>query len=230
MFAEDEAPKPPAWRRYGVPAAVGGVVLGGAWLIMGLLQHGGTPARPHVEPPHITSITLPPPPPPPPPPPQPKTPPKPVEQTKAASAAPKKPAAAPAKAPSAPAAVSTSIKGAGSGSLANGNDGGGDCVSDCGTGGGGDGDAYFENLVVSQVSAALRDDDRLRTAHYHGRVVIKLDKSGHVIGVSLENFDGDGDIGDIVKHDLSRLRFDDTIPAASSGQPLVVNLRAHAPG
>jgi hypothetical protein len=229
MFAEDEAPRAPAWRRYGVPAVVSVVVLGGAWLIMGLLQHGATPARPHVQPPHITSITLPPPPPPPPPPPEPKTPPKPVEQTKAATAAPKKMQAAP-KAPSAPAAVSTSIKGAGSGALANGNDGGGDCVTDCGTGGGGDGDAYYENLVVSQVSAILREDGRLRTAHYHGRAAIKLDKSGHVTSVSFENFDGDSEIRDIVVHDLARLAFDDTIPAAVRGQPLVVNVHAHAPG
>jgi hypothetical protein len=228
MFGDDEAPRATAWRRYGVPASIGGFVLGGAWLIMGLLQHGGPPARPHVQPPHITSITLPPPPPPPPPPPT-KEPPKPVEQPRAAAAAPKKMQAAAPKAPAPPAGVTTSIKGSGAGAIGNGNDGGGDLVGD-GSGGGGDGDAYYENLVVSQVSAILREDGRLRTAHYHGRAAIRLDKSGHVTSVSFENFDGDSEIRDIVVHDLARLAFDDKIPASIRGQPLVVNLHAHAPG
>jgi hypothetical protein len=230
MFGDDEEQeKPSGWRRYGVPAAVGIFVLGGAAGIMLLFQSGSTPPRPHREPPHITSIKLPPPPPPPPPPPQTQQPPKPVEQTKAVAIS-KPRVSAPPKLSSPPAQVSTSITGSGPSGLANGNGGGGDCIgADCGTGdGSGGGDvAYYEVLMKDFITQTLHGDEDLRSAKYSATIALVLGSDGHVEHVSFENFEGDSVVRqDIIKALNHAVASGDFPSELRNGKPWVIHVRA----
>ncbi len=209
-----------ALQRYGLPVAVAVLLAGAAGLAFVLLKGGSGPAaRPHQQP-HITQIQLPPPPPPPPPPPKMKPPPpkqtevRVKEQAAPAQKAPSKPAP---KAPSPPAAVTTSIQGNGPGSLAAGNGGGGDCVgAGCGTGdgSGGDNDAYYSNLVKSQIEDALRQDTELRLAKYRLTLSFLLDSSGHLARVSIGNFTGEDDVRAEVIRIVRAISLNDAPPAA----------------
>jgi len=111
-------------------------------------------------------------------------------------------------------------------------EGGGDgsCVGDCGSGDADDG-TYFENVLNGMVKDTLRDDDRLRTAHYRATVAIVFDSSGHVEHVQFQNFEGDQDARDEVARVLSRMASSESIPAnAANGKAWIVRLNAHAPG
>jgi hypothetical protein len=226
------APPKPAWQRIGLPVAGVVVVVGLAAFTINVLRHPGPSPRPHVEP-HIMNVKLPPPPPPPPPP---KTPPptKPTEHQKATPA--KIPQARPTpKAPSPPAAVTTSITGDGPGAMANGNDGGGDCIGDgCGTGdgGGGDAGAFYTNLVDSEVRDILQRDEKLRSAHYHAVAAIVIDRGGHAVSVSLRDFDGDPEIKAEIQRALQHFAASEGFPEnmTNNGNPWVVRISAHARG
>jgi hypothetical protein len=212
-------------------------VVGAGALGFTILKGSHTPAaRPHVEP-HITQIQLPPPPPPPPPPkmqqPEPK---KEVEATHPREPIPAKPVSTPApKAPAPPNRVETSIAGNGPGNLGVGNGGGGDCLgTGCGNGdgpgGGGDNDAYYANVVKTQIQDALRRDDKLRFARYRMTVTLVLDASGRVARATIGSFDGDQDIEAEVTRVLHEISTGDTPPAAVIAKQFSVHITERAPG
>jgi hypothetical protein len=135
------------------------------------------------------------------------------------------------KAPSPPQAL-TAHAGAGNDAfgLKAGEGGDGDVVGDGGSGDGDDG-AYFSTVLTGLVHDTLRDDDRLRNAHYRATVAIVFDGSGHVEHVQFQSFEGDQDARDEVVRVLSRMASSESIPAnAANGKAWIVRLNAHAPG
>jgi hypothetical protein len=225
MFGDTEemTARKPAWQRVGVPVVMLVFASGAAYGIVNYLKHSGRPMRPHIEE-HVTAINLPPPPPPPPPP---KIEEKPkeiekVEQKVVPKAAPKV---------AAPAAL-TALAGVGNDAfgLKAGEGGGGDCVGDCGSGDTEQG-PYYESVVKSLVADALRGDDRLRAARYHGTVTFVFDQYGRVQNVSFQDFDGDAETREAVIRALARVAASESIPAdMQNGKPWVVRINAHAPG
>lgn len=219
---------------YGAPVgAVLFLVAAGAAAAYLLSGGSGPMPRPHQEP-HITQVQLPPPPPPPPPktpPPQPK---KEAEIHPKESATPQKAASKPApKAPSPPASVTTSIQGAGPGSLGVGSGGGGDCIgSGCGTGDGtgGDNDAYYASVMKTQIEDALRRDEKLKFAHYRMTVSFSLDSSGHIDHASVTGFSGDDDVQAEVERVLRSISTGDTPPAAIQAKQFSVRITERARG
>jgi outer membrane biosynthesis protein TonB len=184
--------------------------------------------------PHITQVQLPPPPPPPPPP---KTPPPPqkkeVETTRPKEATPQKASTPAPKAPSPPAAVQTSVAGNGPSALGAGNGGGGDCVGQgCGNGDGtgGDNDAYYRNLVQTQIQEALRRDDKLRFAKFRMTVAFSLDASGHVAHATVSSFSGDDDVQAEVERVLHDISTGDTPPAEMQAKQFSVRITAQTRG
>jgi hypothetical protein len=137
------------------------------------------------------------------------------------------------KAPSPPQAL-TAHAGAGTDAFGlKAGEGGGDgsCVGDCGTGDTGDDGEYFETVVQGMVRDSLREDERLRSAHFRATVSFVFDGSGHVENVQFQNFEGDNEARDEVIRALSRLAASESIPAkAANGKPWVVRLNAHAQG
>ena len=225
MFGDTEemTARKPAWQRVGVPGVMLVFASGAAYGIVNYLKHSGPPMRPHIEQ-HVTAINLPPPPPPPPPP---KIEEKPKEIEKVEQKV--QPKAAPKVA--APAAL-TATAGAGNDAfgLKAGEGGGGDCVSDCGAGDMDQG-PYYESVVHGLVADALRGDDRLRSAHYHGVVTFVFDQSGRVQNVRFEDFEGDADTRDLVIRALASVAASEAIPAnMQNGKPWVVRINAHVPG
>ncbi len=222
----------PAWKRIGVPA---GLILSvcsvGALAYVLLKPSGGPAPRPHMEQ-HITQVQLPPPPPPPPPKPQPEPPKKQMEKPKEQAPSPQKasiPKATP-KIPSPPAAVTTSIQGNGPGSLANGNGGGGDCIgSGCGTGdgGGGDNDAYYANVMKSQIEAAIRQDEKLRFARYRLKVAVVLDGAGHVARATVQSFSGDSEVEQELRRVLLTVGTNDTPPQDVVRKTFTISIVEH---
>jgi hypothetical protein len=184
--------------------------------------------------PHITQVQLPPPPPPPPPP---KTPPpepkKEVETAKPREAVPQKASTPAPKAPSPPAQVQTSIAGAGPGALGVGNGGGGDCIgAGCGNGdgSGGDNDAYYANVVKSQIEDALKRDEKLRFVRYRMTVSFSLDAGGHVSRASVTSFSGEDDVQAEVQHVLQSISTGDSPPATIQAKQFSVRITEHARG
>jgi hypothetical protein len=233
-FAEFDRKTPV--QRFAVPAVGVFLVIGAGALGYTLIRGSHTPAaRPHVEP-HITQVQLPPPPPPPPPPKvQPPEPKKEVETTRPRETVPTKQATQAPKAPAPPNRVETSVAGNGPSSLGAGNGGGGDCIgTGCGNGdgpgGGGDNDAYYANIVKTQIQAALRQDDKLRFARYRMTVSLVLDAGGHVAQASIGSFDGDPDIEAEVTRVLRRISTGDTPPAAVVAKQFSVHITERAPG
>lgn len=232
-FTDDLDRKTPL-QRFGWP--VGGAVFMiavGASAFVLLRGGSGPAARPHNEP-HITQVQLPPPPPPPPPPKTPPPPKKAEETPKQREPTPQKAVSKPApKAPAPPAAVTTSIQGNGPGSLGVGNGGGGDCIgSGCGTGDGtgGDNDAYYSNLLQSQIKELLARDERLRFAKYTLTVTFSLDPSGRPVGLHVASFSGDDELRGTVEHDLQTASTGDTPAASIIGRQFTVRIVERARG
>jgi hypothetical protein len=223
-------------QRYAVPAVGIFLILGAGAIGMVIMRGAHTPAaRPHNEP-HITQVQLPPPPPPPPPPkvqpPQPK---KEVQTTHVREPTPSKQASTPSpKAPAPPNRVETSIAGNGPSNLGAGNGGGGDCIgSGCGNGdgpGGGDNDAYYANIVKTQIQDALRRDEKLRYARYRMTVSLVLDSNGHVARAAIGDFDGEQDIEAEVSRILRQISTGDTPPSAVVAKRFSVHITERAPG
>jgi len=232
-FAEFDRKTP--LQRYTVPAVGVFLVIGAGALGFVIMRGSHTPAaRPHNEP-HITQVQLPPPPPPPPPPkvqpPQPKK----EETTHVREPTPAKQVSTPSpKAPTPPNRVETSIAGNGPSNLGAGNGGGGDCIgSGCGNGdgpGGGDNDAYYANIVKTQIQDALRRDEKLRFARYRMTVSLVLDANGHVAHATIGAFDGDQDIEAEVSRVLRQISTGDTPPAAIVAKQFSVHITERAPG
>jgi hypothetical protein len=233
LFADTGPPKP-LWRRIGVPAGIAILVISTGVTAVELMKGSGPAPRPHQDE-HITRVMLPPPPPPPPPPkPPPPTPQKMTQDKPREQPSPQK-ASVPkaAKIPSPPAAVTTSITGPGPGSLAAGNGGGGDCIgSGCGSGDGtgGDNDAYYGGLVKSQIEAALRHDDKLRTAKFTLRVTFMLDASGHLIRAAIGNFTGDDDVKAEITRILLAVSTNDSPPSDMTSKLFTVSITGRTRG
>jgi hypothetical protein len=229
---QDELDAKTPLQRFGMPAAaVVFLVVAGAAAAYLLKGSSGPAPRPHMEP-HITQVQLPPPPPPPPPPP--KTPPpepkKEVETTRPRESVPQKSSTPAPKAPSPPNQVQTSIAGAGPGALGVGN-GGGDCIgAGCGTGDGtgGDNDAYYRNLVQSQMQDALRRDEKLRFAKFRMTVSFSLDASGHIARASVSSFSGDDDAQAEIERVLHAISTGDSPPAEMQAKQFSVRITAQA--
>jgi periplasmic protein TonB len=226
MFGDErEVVRKPGWQRIGVPALVVVFVSGGAFGIVNLLKHSSGTARPHIEQ-HIAMITLPPPPPPPPPPPE-KPQEKQVEQKVEQKIQQQKPQAPKVAAPQA--LTATAGVGNDAYGLKAGEGGGGDCVSDCGSGDSDQG-PYYESVVRSLVQDALRGDDRLRSAHYHGVVTFVFDQYGRVQNVRFEDFEGDADTRDLVVRALANVAVSESLPSNMENVPWKVRINAHSPG
>jgi hypothetical protein len=230
----DELDRKSPLQRYGAPVGALVFLVAAGAVVAYVLSGGSGPApRPHQEP-RITQVQLPPPPPPPPPP---KTPPPQQKETQVhpkESSTPQKAASKPApKAPSPPAAVTTSIQGAGPGSLASGNGGGGDCIgSGCGSGDGtgGDNDAYYANIVKTQIEDALKRDEKLKFARYRMTVSFSLDAGGHVASTSVSSFTGEDDVQAEVERVLRSISTGDTPPAAIQAKQFSVRITERARG
>jgi hypothetical protein len=221
-------------QRYGLPVGGAIVIVVAGMSIYALLRGNTGPApRPHNET-HITQVQLPPPPPPPPPPKTPPPPKKPEETPKQREATPQKAVSKPApKAPSPPAAVTTSIQGAGPGSLAVGNGGGGYCIgTGCGSGDGtgGDNDAYYSNLVKSQLEDALRHNEKLKFAKYQLVIAFSLDSTGHPVGAVVKSFSGDDDLRAEVERVVRSASTGDTPAASIVGREFTVRIVERARG
>ncbi len=137
------------------------------------------------------------------------------------------------KAPAPPNRVETSIAGAGNSGLGVGNGGGTDCLGQsCGNGDGtgGDNDAYYANIVKTQIQEALRRDEKLKFAHYRMTVALTLDAQGHVARATISSFTGDDDIQAEVTRDLREIATGDAPPAAIQAKQFSVRITERAPG
>jgi hypothetical protein len=108
--------------------------------------------------------------------------------------------------------------------------GGGDCVSDCGTGEAGDAGPYYETVVQGMVRDAIERNDRLRYARYRATVSFIFDSAGHVTSVSFQSFEGDTDVKAEIIKTLKQMAASENIPAdMENGKPWVVRVAARAP-
>jgi protein TonB len=233
-FLDDLDRKTPV-QRYAVPAI--GIMLfaGAAAAGFVIARSSHTPApRPHVEP-HITQVQLPPPPPPPPPPKQQPPEPKKLQEASRIPTPTSHPVHIPKAAPPAPAnRTQTSVVGNGNSGLGVGNGGGNDCLGqNCGNGdgagGGGDLEGYYYGQLKTQITEALKRDDKLRFAHYRMTLAFALDSAGHLAHVDISSFSGDEDARDEVNRVIHTISTGDA-PQSLDGKQFSVRITEHAPG
>jgi hypothetical protein len=191
-------------------------------------------ARPHFEP-RITQVQLPPPPPPPPPPKEKPPEPKKVQEASRIPTPTSHPVQTPKAAPPSPAnRVQTSVTGPGPGTLGAGNGGGGDCLGqNCGNGdgagGGGDMEGYYFGQLKTQITEALKRDDKLRFARYRMTLAFSLDAAGHLAHIEISSFSGDDDAREEVDRIIHTVSAGDA-PQSLAGKQFSVRITEHAPG
>jgi hypothetical protein len=221
-------------QRWTVPL-VGLMLLAGAGAAgFMIVRNSHTPAaRPHFEP-HITQVQLPPPPPPPPPPKERPPEPKKMDTPTRVQTATAKPQTQAPKAPSPANRVQTSVTGPGPGTLGAGNGGGGDCLGqNCGNGddagGGGDMEGFYFGQLKTQITEALKRDDKLRFAHYRMMLAFSLDSTGHLAHVEISSFSGDDDAREEVNRIIHSVSAGDA-PQSLAGKQFSVRITERAPG
>jgi TonB family protein len=226
---EDEEDQKRGWRHRVARAVVGLVLIGGLGTAVYFILNGATKTEHHAIQ-TVTRVTLPPPPPPPPPPPKVKPPepdkvveaPK-IQEPKITAAKP--PEKAPPKPQQPPSTPLTAEAGTGSNpyGLAVG-DGSGNVIG----GGGGDGKVSYLSygrVVSTDVQAALRRDEKLRSAKFVAELRIWLDPTGKVTRVQLASSSGDPAVDSAVERSLTGLAMHEP-PPKDMPQPIRLRTRA----